>query len=627
MTDVDKAPPADSGKVVMLGDEGDENKERGNWSGRLDFILSCVGYAVGLGNVWRFPYLTYRNGGGAFLIPYLIMLAFAGLPLFFLELAFGQFASLGCISLWKISPFFKGIGWGMTMISFLVGIYYNVIIAWTLFYFFASFTSQLPWSTCGNDWNTPYCKELTKPICNDSTVAEMNYTVGVDCMNFTGVNMTGMKPTLPSQEYWENFVLGQSDGLENMGQIRWQLALCLLLAWVVIFLCLVKGIKSSGKVVYFTATFPYVVLIILLVRGCTLEGAIEGIKFYVTPDFARLANAKVWADAATQIFYSLGIAFGGLQVMSSYNRFNNNCYRDTLIVAILNCSTSVFAGFVIFSVLGFMATVSNVEVGEVADSGPGLAFVAYPAGIAMMPVAPLWSLLFFFMLFTLGLDSQFAMMETVISAIVDEFRFLRRFKTHVTLGLCISMYLLGLPCVTEGGIYMFTLIDWYSAWFSIMIIAVLESLVVSWVYGFAEFANDIEMMIGFKPNIYWRVCWSFLSPALITFVIIFSAVQYTSPALGNYQYPAWGEALAWLMVMASLIFLPIFMVVECCRGGRFKKVMHVTGWGPAHDWGPALDMHRVGRYKPLNKAAEEPQEFADIKGETNGAYANNGFSL
>ena len=197
-----------------------------------------------------------------------------------------------------------------------------------------------------------------------------------------------------------------STGIGEAGYVNWKLALCLLLAWFIVLICLIRGIQSLGKVVYFTALFPYLMLSILLIRGATLPGAAKGIEFYVKPDFARLADARVWCDAATQIFYSLSACCGGLICMSSYSKFNNNCLRDSLIVSMINCGTSIFAGFVIFSILGFMAVEKGVEVKDVAVGGPGLAFVVYPEALSRMPVPQMWAIFFFFMMATLGFGSQ-----------------------------------------------------------------------------------------------------------------------------------------------------------------------------------------------------------------------------
>ncbi|CAL1263684.1 unnamed protein product [Larinioides sclopetarius] len=376
------ALPRLSSSLTVSSSTDDENK-RSTWSRQLDFFLSCVGYAVGLGNIWRFPYLCYKSGGGAFLIPYVIFLVICGIPLFFLEMSLGQFGSLGPIAIWKISPIFKGLGFGMAIVSGVVCVYYNVIIAWALYYIYQSYS--VSWSSCENAWNTPNC------------VSQNDMNVLLNNTSFTNI----------SDLYNSTFkVLKQSTGIENMGAFQWPLVLSLFIAWILVFLCMLRGIKSSGKVVYVTATFPYCVLLCLLIRGLTLPGAWNGISFYLSPQWEKLLTFKVWGDAATQIFYSVGAAWGALLTMASYNKFSNNVYRDSLVVPLINCGTSVLAGFVVFSLLGFMAEETGKSVADVVSEGPGLAFVVYPEAIARLPVSPVWAFLFFFMLFAVGLDTQ-----------------------------------------------------------------------------------------------------------------------------------------------------------------------------------------------------------------------------
>lgn len=592
-------------------DEHDENQDRGNWSKKSDYLLSMVGYAVGLGNIWRFPYLAYSNGGGAFLIPYAIMLALAGLPLFFLECSLGQFTSQGPILVWRSVPLFQGVGITMVLISIFVTIYYNVIIAYSLFYLFASFQSPLPWATCSPPWSDQNCSR--SPIVTHCDVnLETGEVIKVNmswmhannftCKNGTEIYQPGQ---LPSEQYWNKVALQRSSGIDETENIVWYLALCLLLAWIIVGASVIKGIKTSGKVVYFTAIFPYVVLIILLIRGATLEGASKGISYYIgsESDFSKLMEAEVWKDAATQIFYSLSVAWGGLVALSSYNKFQNNCFSDAIIVCLTNCLTSVFAGFAIFSILGHMAHISGQEVSHVVKSGFDLVFIAYPEALARIPGAPFWSILFFFMLLTLGLDSQFAAIETITTTIQDIFpKLMKKMRAPVTLGCCLVLFLLGLVCVTKSGIYWVRLIDHFCAGWGILIAAILEIIGIIWIYGGNRFIKDIEMMIGAKNWIFWlwwRVCWFAITPILLIAILIWSLVKFNNPEYGDIPYPTWAIVLGWCMIIFCIIWIPIMAVTQIILANGTICQRIVSCIRPASTWGPYLEQHRGERYKNM----------------------------
>uniref|UniRef100_A0A671SHM3 Transporter n=1 Tax=Sinocyclocheilus anshuiensis TaxID=1608454 RepID=A0A671SHM3_9TELE len=247
--------------------------ERGQWNNKVEFVLSVAGEIIGLGNVWRFPYLCYKNGGGAFFVPYVIFFICCGIPVFFLETALGQFTSEGGITCWrKVCPLFEGIGYATQIIEAYLNVYYVVILAWAIFYLFNCFTTELPWASCGHYWNTENC---------------------VDFNNESIANLTNPYATSPVMEFWERRVLSISSGIEEVGSLRWELAICLAIAWIICYFCIWKGPKSTGKVVYVTATFPYFMLLILLLRGITLPGAANGIKFYLYPDISRLSDPQV----------------------------------------------------------------------------------------------------------------------------------------------------------------------------------------------------------------------------------------------------------------------------------------------------------------------------------------------
>ncbi|KAH9489778.1 Sodium- and chloride-dependent glycine transporter 2 [Bulinus truncatus] len=579
---------------------------REGWVGKLDFTLTCIGYAVGLGNIWRFPYLCYKSGGGAFLIPYSLFLILCGLPLFFLEVTFGQFSSLSPVAIWKVAPLFKGVGIGMIMISAIVCIYYNVIIAWTVYYLFLSFRSVLPWSHCDNPWNTVRCRDNSgyRNATNSTNLFGNLSQTSVTSHNVTNNNIWTHKYVSASEEFWERHVLELSDGIENPGHVRWQLLICLAFSWLCVFFCLFKGVKILGKVMHFAAPFPYLVLTILLIRGCTLPGAAEGILFYIVPRWEKLADFNVWGDAALQIFYSVGMGWGGIITMASYNKFNHNVYRDSMLVPLINCGTSLFAGFVIFSVLGYMAHELNTSVDKIVTQGPGLTFVAYPQAIATMPISPLWSVLFFLMLFTVGLDSQFGMFETIISSLIDEFpQKLRNRKTVITAVACVVEFLLGLTCITQGGIYVLQIMDWYCASFSLMLISMTECLALAWAYGVDNLIRDIVLMTGKKPHWWWKHMWRFVTPTVITFIWIFSVVTLGPVTYGpSYKYPNWSIIFGWIVGVVSVIPIPFVAIYQIVNssGPLLNRFRILTSPDPS--WGPSQPEDRLRFFEELEKS-------------------------
>ncbi|XP_066230975.1 sodium-dependent dopamine transporter isoform X1 [Saccopteryx leptura] len=537
-----------------------EAQERETWSKKIDFLLSVIGFAVDLANVWRFPYLCYKNGGGAFLVPYLLFMVIAGMPLFYMELALGQFNREGAAGVWKICPVLKGVGFTVILISLYVGFFYNVIIAWALHYFFSSFTMELPWTHCNNTWNSPNCTDAPSGNASD------------------GSGLNDSFRTTPAAEYFERGVLHlhESRGIDDLGPPRWQLTSCLVLVIVLLYFSLWKGVKTSGKVVWITATMPYVVLFALLLRGITLPGAMDGIRAYLSVDFHRLCEASVWIDAATQICFSLGVGFGVLIAFSSYNKFTNNCYRDAIITTSVNSLTSFSSGFVVFSFLGYMAQKHNVPIGDVAKDGPGLIFIIYPEALATLPLSSAWAVVFFIMLLTLGIDSAMGGMESVITGLIDEFQLLHRHRELFTLFIVLATFLLSLFCVTNGGIYVFTLLDHFAAGTSILFGVLIEAIGVAWFYGVRQFSDDIKQMTGQRPSLYWRLCWKFVSPCFLLFVVVVSIVTFRPPHYGDYIFPEWANALGWAIAASSMSMVPIYATYKFCSlpGSLREKVAY-----------------------------------------------------
>ncbi|KAM3859087.1 sodium- and chloride-dependent GABA transporter 2-like [Diretmus argenteus] len=592
---VEAAPLGDSGPQEGVPDDGVQ--ARGKWANKMEFLLSMAGEIIGLGNVWRFPYLCYKNGGGVFFIPYFVFLFFCGIPVFFLETALGQYTSEGGVTAWrKICPMFEGVGIASQIIVLYLNIYYIVLLAWAIFYLINSFKSPLPWSTCDNPWNTELCHSRLGVFANPHMFhPESNWSFlsngtafGDDSTDYIYSSLLGIRS--PEEEFWTNRVVRISNDM-SLGKVQWDLALCLLAAWVICYFCIWKGIKSTGKVVYFTATFPYLILFILFIRGVTLPGAAVGLKYYLMPDLSRIADPSVWRDAGTQVFFSYAVCQGVLTALGSYNKYNNNCYRDCLALCCLNSVTSIFAGFVVFSILGFMAHELELPVEDIVASGPGLAFIAYPKAVSLLPGSSFWAVLFFLMILFLGLDSQFVCVESMATAITDMFpRVLRKPGRREILVLVIAVvcFLLGLPFVSEGGLVLFQLIDTYGpSGTSLLFIACFETTAIAWVYGANRFYDNIEDMIGYKPFPVLKYCWLFVTPLICGLTLMYDLLSSNFRVMVyDYTPGPWAPAVAALLILTPLMCIPAYIVVSLCRN-------------PDGMTTPSSDLRQAWPHKPL----------------------------
>ncbi|KAK3865268.1 hypothetical protein Pcinc_029109 [Petrolisthes cinctipes] len=556
------------------------NDERGHWGSKAEFLLSCIGLSVGVGNVWRFPYLAYENGGAAFLFPYIILLVLIGKPMYLMETALGQYSQLGPLNVWRCAPVMQGVGVAMVILSLLTAIYYNQLMAYTLYYMFGSMASEVPWANCKAEWADSNCFDVGGLY----PCSRYNLTAPTPEVNCTLRNESS------ATQYWKNGVLRLERGgmLEfgQIGEIQWDLTLCLLLSWIIVFFCIMKGIKSSGKVVYFTATFPYIILIALLIVGVRMEGASEGLRFLFVPRWSEIMSIQVWRKAAEQMFFSLSVSWGGLIMFGSYNKFRNKVHIDAFIVSSLDFITSLIASAAIFSVLGAMSHDVGIDIRKMAASGPGLAFIAYPEAISRtLPIPQLWSILFFFMMFTLGLDSEFALLETVLTAIYDTIPSSRNHKLLLTGLVCLSCFLMGIPMCATTGQYIFYLIDNFGGGTGVLLIAIFELIALHWVYGVRRFSEDLKFMLGYSPSMFWKVCWVFIAPVALILLFVYSMVTWENPKYDRtVDYPEWGIAIGWGLAAISVGMIPLFFIII-----TFKKL--VTGkisklFEPSSDWGP-----------------------------------------
>ncbi len=479
---------------------------RQRWTSRTIFILAAVGSAVGLGNLWRFPYLAGKYGGGAFLIPYLIALVVVGVPLLMLELAVGQKMQRGAIgSYQKLHPSFGGLGLLALISSFIIVSYYAVVMAWCLIYLLASF--QVKWSG-------------------------------------------------DAQGYFFQSVLQLSDRINNISGINWSVLLSLCIIWIVVYFCVWRGTKSVGQVVRYSVPLPIILLGALLLRAVTLPGFLNGWAMYLQPNWIALLNPEVWTAACSQIFYTLSLAFGIMIAYGSYKNGDDDIAKDTWITALLDIGTSLFAGFVVFGVLGYMAWETGTPLEELAASGPGLAFVVFPEAISLMPLSWLFSVFFFLMLLLLGIDSVFSLVEALNAAILDRYRHFP--LTKLSMVACLILAIAGAIYTTRAGLYFLDIVDHFVTSYNLLLVGICQSILVGWVYGAEKMRRYINQVSDWQVGKWWNVSIKYIIPLVLAALL---ATQFSQDIKIPYEgYPIWALGIGWALILLPLLLSLLVLV-------------------------------------------------------------------
>ncbi|XP_077294962.1 sodium-dependent nutrient amino acid transporter 1-like [Arctopsyche grandis] len=549
------------------------SKPRAKWTKSIEFLLSCIAMSVGLGNIWRFPYTAYKNGGGAFLIPYILVLFLVAKPIYFMEMVLGQFSSKGCVKVYDFIPALRGIGVGQTLSVSYVMTYYSGLMAMIVYYMYASFTTA--WSKCDSSWTGCFPSDEPK---------------------LTKVLVSGMFSNITSDEkssselFFVRSVLNQVPNInDGIGSPSLKLCLCLALAWITIFFVVLRGVKSTGKAAYFLAIFPYIVITILLIKAVTLPGSMDGIMYFLNPNFMALLDPMVWYEAVSQCFFSLSVCFGVIIMYSSYNDFHHNMYRDALIVTTLDMVTSMIAGVTIFGILGNLAHTKNQSITEVVTGGWELAFVTYPEAISKFDnvTAVIFGMLFFSMMFVLSVGSISPMISCSVTVIKDKFPSVKRWQA-VT-GVTICGFLASLLYITPGGMFILNLVDEHGCKFVVYILGLGQIIGVAWIYGVRRFCNDIEFMLNMKVSIYWRLCWSVLTPLILIVILIYSLITVLSTAI-NYSgipYPTSAIVCGWILSAFGISLVPMFALFSFYKRRHLGvQEMFLSAFKPKEEWGP-----------------------------------------
>ncbi|KAM8714182.1 hypothetical protein ACLKA7_014338 [Drosophila subpalustris] len=545
-----------------------KEKPKEEWGNGLEFLFSCISLSVGLGNIWRFPYIAFQNGGGTFVIPYLIALLVIGRPVYYLEISLGQFRGGGALRAFDLSPIFKGVAAGQVLATGASITYYSSIMALTLRFLLASFSSELPWSSCHDNW-------------------------GDDCHDGSSPNVNATGKMSPAQLYFEREILHELPNIDNgLGLPNWQLVACLAAAWLIIGLVLIRGIKSSGKAAYFLGVFPYVVLLVLLLRAVTLPGAWDGIVYFFKPQWRELLNPLVWYAAVTQVFFSLAICFGTLITYASYNNFNRNVYNDILIITTMDSCSSIIAGCITFGILGNLARQTGVaDIGSVVKGGAGLAFISYPEAIAKFEYVPqMFAVLFFLMLFVLGIGSTVGMGSCILRVIRDQFGKRAGPSWALAGGLATLGFAVSIVYMTPGGQFILNLVDFYGVSFTALILAIGELVAVAWFYGVRRFCADIKYMMGIETGWFWRICWAYVTPGLMSAVLLYTLFDMSALTYKGVAYPQVAHVFGCCLAAFGLLQLPgwaLYAVYKRRKAGVSLWQRLCAACQPAESWGPA----------------------------------------
>ncbi|KAM7315841.1 sodium and chloride-dependent glycine transporter 2-like [Ixodes scapularis] len=589
--------------------------ERERFASSRQFLCSCLSYTVGLGNLWRFPYVCYKNGGAAFLVPYILVTMLIGRPVYFLELLLGQFSGHGPLGAFRLSPMFQGNAFAMMWAAFVISIYYQMVVTYAIIYFFASFRNPLPWNECYHWWGVSldgcFARQSTDRLCdsvrksivlagvNDTGAGSLvpvtygNKTVFISQQDYSSLFAGCVNANASSTEvFYNKYVLDLSSDIELVGDVQPTLVLAYAISWIIIFLTIFRGMQVLGKLLLVTATIPYIILTIMLVRGITLPGSGIGITYLVVPTWSKILDLNVWRAAIEQAFVSLSIGTGGLMLYGSYLNFRSDARWTVRFICFVDFLTSALAAFVVFAVLGNMSFRLNMPIEDVVNQGPALAFATYTEVVSLIPFPYVWSVFFFAVLFLKGIDSQMANCEILTTSIQGLFPGCSGQRFLSALMYCSTCFLIGLCLTTQVGFYILAVLDHYLGAIMLLVTCFFETLIVGWVYGMNRFCFDVTFMTGICPSYFFVISIKYATPVVLGTLLVHVMVTFPRSSAGLYTMPIWADVFGWALVAVGL--MPIILVAVAklfeCNFNCRKAI------SPERDWGPYDDKYHV-RYK------------------------------
>ena len=478
---------------------------RDQWNSKLGFLLAAIGSAVGLGNLWRFPYVAATNGGGAFLVPYFFAIITAGIPILILEYTMGKTYRGGAPVTWaRINRKFEWLGWFQAIVAFVIGTYYFAIIVWVLSYVGFSFTQA---------W--------------------------------------GSDPSSFFVEY-----LGLTDSALNFGGIRTNLIIPFIIIWAIVAFVMYKGVsKGIETVCRICLPVLMVLTLILVIRGITLPGAVDGLEYMFKPDWSKLTDSSVWVAAYGQIFYSLSIGFAIMLAYSSYLPKETDVVNSAFITATANHGFEVFAGIGVFSIMGFMAMQQGVAVEDVAASGIGLAFMTFPTAISELPALnALFGVCFFGALLTAGITSMVSILQAVISSFHDKFEI--EHKRAVTLVL-VPTFLISILFITGAGLNILDIVDAFINNIGVATGGLIEVILITRFFNPEKLRQEANEFSNFSIGKWWIYSLKVVTTIVLGVMLFLNTKDFIVTGYGEYAASdvrifGWG-CILFVVVVADVL--------------------------------------------------------------------------
>lgn len=601
--------------------------ERPTWSNKLEYHLSLFSYVNGLGSCWRFPYLALENNGAPFVYAYLLLYLLVGIPLVFLDLAWGQYSNLAPVQAFKVVPVLQGAGVCVLILSCFVLMYFGVVSYYVLMFLASSFADPFPWNSCNNEWNTKACGSTSLP-CPSVNTTLANLTSNSNNTLFSNNMTDAIKNSLACSnktvisssaiEFWNEHLAVNDDVCTNLTRSGsfslFDTTNNIVLSPAVVFavfmgikliisvLAHAKHVSLTGKVNYMFSTFPFAVSVMMLVRCITLDNSYPALTYLFIPkSFEGFATPKLWKDAMSQVFVSLMTTWGGLLTWSSYNKFYNKFHVDATVLIITVPILSFISTVAAFCVVGRLAHVNKIDIDTMlhAVKGPMSPLVLLTEALSTMWGYKLpWSVLVFATIFLLSIPTQMPAMECILSSFSDTFVATRKLwirdliVVFVTLAVMTLYYFL--PCIFQGfGLKVIELADTFFFAFAFALMAMVLLFMICYAFGFRLLGTNIKAMTRnlCLTSKFWLVMWGFITPIVllaclcfIVYGIIASGVDSLAPTMvaASVKFE-WCHVISWIMIGLLLVILLVFTIVHVLRSpGIFtEKLKHAFSAQPA----------------------------------------------